>query len=353
MSTSHLIPTPVAVVGASGYSGAELIRILLGHPGAEVVCVTSRAEAGRTLAEVFPRFRGRDRADSVRFVGPDAGAIAASGAKVAFLALPHGVASEFARPLLDAGLRVVDLSADYRLRDAAVYEEFYGAPHPDPDLLPGAVYGLPEARAEAIRGADLVASPGCYPTSIITPLLPALSAGLVDPSSVHVVSTSGTSGAGKKADTALLFAECNESVRAYSVPKHRHLSEIEQELSLAAGTAVAISFTPLLAPVTAGICSTIYAAAAGGKGADDLGAALEAAYGEAPFVRLLGEGVPADTKNVTRTNFIDIGWALDPRTGRFVLMSAEDNLVKGAAGQAVQSFNLMTGQSETAGLLDL
>ncbi len=347
----ELTPIKVAVVGASGYSGGELIRVLLGHGGAELACLTSRAEAGRSLAEVFPRFRGIGGADALRFVAPDVGVIAASGAEVVFLALPHGVAAEYAGPLLDAGLRVIDLSADYRLSDPSVYEEFYGAPHPDAGRLEGAVYGLPEVRPDAIAAADLVASPGCYPTSVILPLVPALRDGLVDPGTIHAVSLSGVSGAGRKAEIPLLFSECNESVRPYSIPKHRHLSEIEQELSIAAGEVVTISFTPVLTPVTAGIYTTVYAAAKGGAAAADLGRSLTSAYGEAPFVRLLGEGCAPDTKHVTRTNFIDIGWAHDPRTDRFVLMSAEDNLVKGASGQAVQSFNLMVGFPATAGLL--
>lgn len=346
-------PIKVAVVGASGYSGAELIRILLAHEGVELACVTSRAEAGRRLAEVFPRFRAVGCADSLAFIEPEIGAIIASGARVAFLAVPHGVASEYAGALLDAGLRVIDLSADYRLADTVVYEEFYGTPHPDPGRLAEAVYGLPELYAKEITAARLVASPGCYPTSVILPLVPALRANIIDPNSIHTVSMSGVSGAGKKADTTLLFAECNESVRAYSVPKHRHLSEIEQELSIAAGESVRISFTPVLAPVTTGICSTSYATARDGATGAELSRALEAAYADAPFVRLLGENCPPDTKNVTRTNFIDIGWSYDERTGRFVFMSAEDNLVKGASGQAVQSFNLMIGLPETAGLLRL
>ena len=350
---SNVNPTKVAILGASGYSGAELVRILLGHEGVELVCVTSRSEAGRCLADVFPRYRGVGVADSLDFIDPDVDAVKATNAEIAFLALPHGVAAGFAGALLDAGLKVIDLSADFRISDAEVYEAFYGTAHPDPALLADAVYGLPEVRPGEISAARLVASPGCYPTSVILPLLPLLADGLIDPESIQVVSMSGTSGAGRKADASLLFAECNESLRAYSVPRHRHLSEIEQELSIAAARKVTISFTPILTPVTSGIYTTAYAAAGNGAGTDDLHRSLDKAYGASPFVRLLGENIPPDTKNVTRTNFIDIGWAHDCRTGRFVLMSAEDNLVKGAAGQAVQSFNLMSGLPETSGLLGL
>jgi N-acetyl-gamma-glutamyl-phosphate reductase len=338
-----------AIVGASGYSGMELLRLLLGHPGVELVAVTSRQEAGRALAEVFPRFRGAAAAE-LAFIEPDPDQIAATGAQAAFLALPHGVAAEIARALLQRGLRVIDLSADFRLRDPAVYQEFYGHPHPAADLLEAAVYGLPEVRAAEIRAARLVASPGCYPTSILLPLLPLLRENLLDPTSIVAHSMSGVSGAGRKADVSLLFCECNESVRAYGLPKHRHLSEIGQELSLVAGHEVVISFIPHLVPVTAGIATTTTAMPRGGVSPEAIGAALENAYAAAPFVRLLGMGAYADTKNVTRTNFIDIGWHHDPRTGRIILTSAEDNLGKGAGGQAVQSFNLMFGFSETDGL---
>ena len=350
---SDMNPTKVAILGASGYSGAQLVRILLGHDAVELACVTSRSEAGRCLADVFPRLKGVGGADSLDFIKPGINEIKATGAAVAFLALPHGIAAGFAGLLLDAGLKVIDLSADFRISDAAVYEEFYGTPHPDPKLLAEAVYGLPEIRPAEISAARLVASPGCYPTSVILPLLPLLADGLIDAGSIQVVSMSGTSGAGRKADASLLFAECNESLRAYSVPRHRHLSEIEQELSIAASRQVTISFTPILAPVTSGIYTTIYAASRSGAAADDLQRSLGKAYSESPFVRLLGENIPPDTKNVTHSNFIDIGWAHDCRTGRFVLMSAEDNLVKGAAGQAVQSFNLMSGLPETSGLTGL
>jgi len=266
------------------------------------------------------------------------------------LALPHGVAAEIARALLERGVKVIDLSADFRLRDAAVYEEFYGHAHPAPDLLNEAVYGLPEVRAEEIKGARLIAAPGCYPTSILLPLLPLLRAGLLDASTIVANSMSGVSGAGRKADLTLLFCECNESVRAYGVPKHRHLSEIEQELSIAAGEKVTITFIPHLIPVNSGIVTTTTARLREGVDAAEVGARLEAAYSGEPFVRLLGRGGCADTKNVTRTNFIDIGWQFDARTGRVILMSAEDNLGKGAGGQAVQAFNLLFGLDATAGL---
>ena len=338
-----------AIVGASGYSGMELLRLLLGHPGVELVAVTSRQEAGKSLSSVFPRFRGAPGAE-LAFIEPDPDAIAATGAQAAFLALPHGVAAEIARALLERGLRVIDLSADFRLRDAAVYEEFYGHAHPAPDLLAEAVYGLPEVRLEEIRAARLIASPGCYPTSILLPLLPLLREKLIDPSTIVANSMSGVSGAGRKADVSLLFCECNESARAYGLPKHRHLSEIEQELSLAAGKTVTISFIPHLIPVNAGIATTTTAKLGDGVDPAAVGVALESAYAACHFVRLLGKGGCADTKNVTRTNFIDIGWHHDPRTGRVILTSAEDNLGKGAGGQAVQSFNAMFGFAETDGL---
>lgn len=225
--------TKTAIVGASGYSGMELLRLLLGHPGVELAAVTSRQEAGKPLSAVFPRF-AKAPGSELEFIQPDPDAIAATGAEAAFLALPHGVAAEIARALLERGLKVIDLSADFRLSDPAVYEEFYGHPHPAPDLLAEAVYGLPELRAAEIKEARLVASPGCYPTSILLPLLPLLREGLIEPSTIVANSMSGVTGAGRKASIPLLFSECNESARAYGVPKHRHLSEIEQELSIAA-----------------------------------------------------------------------------------------------------------------------
>jgi N-acetyl-gamma-glutamyl-phosphate reductase len=339
----------IAIVGASGYTGMELLRLLLIHPGVEITAVTSRQEVGKPLDAVFPRFRGAP-GGRLAFIEPDPDAIAATGAQLAFLALPHGVAAEIARALLERGLKVIDLSADFRIRDAAVYEEFYQHPHPAPDLLAEAVYGLPEIRAAEIRAARLIAAPGCYPTSILLPLLPLLRENLIAPDSIVANSMSGVSGAGRKADLTLLFCECNESARAYGIPKHRHLSEIEQELGLAAGEKVTISFIPHLIPVNSGIVTTTTAKLREGVAPEAIGAALEQAYAASPFVRLLGQGGCADTKNVTRTNFVDIGWQHDPRTGRVILMSAEDNLGKGAGGQAVQCFNLIFGLNETDGL---
>ena len=327
----------------------ELLRILLTHPAVDLVAATSRAEAGRRLDEVFPRF-AKARCAALTFCAPDPDYLASTGAEVAFLALPHGVAAEIAREMLERGIKVIDLSADFRLNSLEVYEEFYGNPHPAPDLLVNAVYGLPEIRAEEIACAKLIASPGCYPTSILLPLLPLLRENLIDHRSIIANSMSGVSGAGRKADIPYLFCECNESARAYGVPKHRHLSEIEQELAIAAGEKVTISFLPHLIPVHSGIVTTTTATLREGVMAEHIQTALESAYSNAAFVRLLGRGQPADTKQVTRTNFIDIGYETDPRTNRVILMSAEDNLGKGAGGQAVQSFNIMHGLDQRTGL---
>ncbi len=336
------------VLGASGYTGIELLRILCSHPAVELVGITSRANAGKELAEVLPRFRGMESA-SLPFIEPDIEQIVATGAKVAFLALPHGKAASYAVPLLEAGLKVIDLSADFRLNSSAIYEEFYGEAHPAPEWLSDAVYGLPEVYRNRIKEARLIASPGCYPTSILLPLLPLLSAKLVDPASIVVSSMSGVSGAGRTASIPLLFAEVNESLRAYGLPKHRHLSEIEQELSLAAEQEVKITFVPHLVPVTRGIHSMTAVNLLGSVA--EIEKAYEVAYSECPFVRLLGLGGAADTANVTRTNFVDIGWHHDSRTERLIVTSAEDNLTKGAAGQAVQSFNILNDFDEGLGLL--
>jgi N-acetyl-gamma-glutamyl-phosphate reductase len=338
----------VAVVGASGYSGEELVALLARHPHVSVVALTSRQSAGRKASEVFPRLLGSPLGE-LDFVEPSAAALQASGATTVFLALPHGLAAEFARPLRAAGVQVVDLSADFRLRSADVFAEFYGGPHPAPELLDGAVYALPEILpAGALRGAGLLACPGCYPTSILVPLVPLLARGLLDPASIVINSLSGVSGAGRKADVPLLFSECNESLRAYGAPRHRHLSEIEQELSAAAGTTVTVTFTPHLVPVTRGMITTIAATPRAGAGASEVLSAWREAYAGRRFVRLV-PGLP-DSKNVMNTNFADLAACDDPRAGRLLLFSAIDNLGKGAAGQAVQAFNLSQGWDEGLGL---
>ncbi len=337
-----------AIVGASGYSGEELVSLLGRHPQVELVALTSRQSVGKSVAEVMPRLAGLPVGSAV-FVEPSSADLAASGATAVFLALPHGLAAEFAAPLRKAGLQVIDLSADFRLRSADIFEEFYGSPHPAPDLLPGAVYALPEICGDvALKGAGLLACPGCYPTSILVPLVPLLRRGLVQPDSIVINSLSGVSGAGRKADIPLLFAECNESLRAYGAPKHRHLSEVEQELSAAAGTSVAVSFTPHLVPVTRGMISTIVVQPAGGADSGRIAAAWAEEYAGRPFVRLVHH-LP-DSKHVTGTNYIDIAVRDDARTGRILLFSALDNLVKGAAGQAVQAFNISQGWDERMGL---
>ena len=339
----------VAVVGASGYAGEELVRLLLAHPHAELTAVTSRQHLGKKLSQVFPRFARLTTADTISFSDSDPANIARH-AEIAFLALPHGVSTEFAGPLLDRGARVIDLSADFRLRSADVYREFYGKNHTVPALLANAIYGLPELYRDQIRKARLVACPGCYPTSILIPLLPLIREGLIKPGSICVTSLSGVTGAGRKVEADYLFAECNESIRPYGVPKHRHLSEIEQELSLAAEEAITIQFVPHLVPANRGIITTIYASLHAEE-TNGIGSILENFCRDEPFVRLLtGEQLP-DTKNVVGTNFIDVAWRFDSRTKRIILMSAIDNIVKGTSGQAVQCLNLMRDFPETAGLL--
>ena len=348
----------VGIVGASGYSGEELVYRMLTHPHAQLTAVTSRQCAGQTVAQVFPKFSQYALARTLRFSDPNV-ELLAKQCDIVFLALPHGVAAEFAVPLNNAGVRVIDLSADFRLKSAETYKEFYAHDHPAPELLAKSIYGLPELYRGRIKDALLIASPGCYPTSIIVPLVPLLRARLIKPESIIADSLSGVSGAGRKAELDYLFVECNESVRPYGVPKHRHLSEIEQELSFAAGEAIKIQFTPHLIPVNRGILTTIYGAPTKHfSSAEEMNALAKqieetyrAAYATEPFVRLLEGKTLPDTKNVVGTNMIEFAWRLDPRTGRLIIMSAEDNIVKGASGQAVQSMNIMCGYPETAGLL--
>jgi N-acetyl-gamma-glutamyl-phosphate reductase len=343
-------PIKTAIVGATGYSGEELVRLLLGHPQVELAAVTSRQYAGQTLAQVFPRHAHDARCRSLHFSEPKA-ELPAKSAQVVFLALPHGVAAEFAGPLLDMGCKVIDLSADFRLKSPAIYKEFYGHEHPAPALLQKSVYGLPELYRAEIMKAALIASPGCYPTSILLPVLPLLKAGLVKSDGIIADSLSGVSGAGRKVEPEFLFAECNESMRPYGIPKHRHLSEIEEQLSLAAGRPVVLQFSPHLIPVNRGILTTLYLTPEKHfVDAKQVAQCYQKAYDNEPFVRLLeGDALP-DTKNVTGTNMIEIAWRVDARTGRLIVMSAIDNLTKGASGQAIQSMNILCGFPETAGL---
>jgi len=342
--------TKVAVVGASGYTGEELVHLLLAHPNVDLVAATSRQLAGKSLAQVFPRLVHDKTAAALQFSNPDPKQLAREAGLV-FLGLPHGLAAEFAKPLLSAGARVVDLSADFRVKDAAVYQDFYGHDHPAPDLLGQSVYGLPEIYRDQIREAKLVACPGCYPTSILIPLRPLIRRKAIDRKTILVASMSGVTGAGRKVEADYLFPECNESVRPYGVPKHRHLSEIEQELSILADEKILIQFTPHLVPVNRGIVTTIYADIAGNVVNMDPAVIFKSAYAEEPFVRLLGDERLPDTKNVVGTNFIEVAWKIDRRTHRLVVMSAIDNIVKGASGQAVQCMNLMLDLPETAGLI--
>jgi N-acetyl-gamma-glutamyl-phosphate reductase len=340
----------IAIFGASGYSGEELVKRLSEHPSVELACLTSRQYAGKKASEVFAWVGNRSPLTDLAFVEPDAGLLDSLGIDFAFLALPHGVAFEFAVPLLEREIKVIDLSADFRVKDAGVYKQFYKHEHRAPALLKKSVYGLPEAYRDKIRAAELVACPGCYPTSILIPLLPVVRANMIRLSSIIVNSLSGVSGAGRKADADLLFVECNESARPYGLPLHRHLSEIEQEITNAAGEKVIIQFAPHLIPLNRGIVTTIHADPVSEFTADSLREVYETAYGSDRFVRLLGSNRYPDIKDVTNSNRLEIAWRIDPRTGRVILMSAIDNLVKGAAGQAIQCFNIMNGLDESMGL---
>ena len=339
----------VGIVGASGYSGEVLVKLLLGHPRVTLAAVTSRTHAGKPLSAVIPAVRGLDR--GLTFTASDAAALAASDIALFFLALPHGTAAEFARVLVPAGKRVIDLSADFRIADLATYEKYYGQHHA-PELLAVARFVLPELTPPAWQTeARLVASPGCYPTSILVPLLPLLRAGVVTREHIVANSYSGVSGAGKKAEEQFLFCERAESLKAYGLVKHRHLAEIEEQLTLHTGAPTVIQFNPHLAPMRRGIATTITVPAAPGATIESLYAVWRAAYAGRPFVQLLPAGETPDTAHTTGTNRVDISAVHDPRTGNFILTSAEDNLVKGASGQAIQSMNLWCGFDETAGLL--
>jgi len=335
----------VAVVGASGYTGVELLRLLVHHPQADIVSVTSRQYQGQPISCAFPSLGGFCDLICEQL---DVTAIA-QRAKIIFTALPHQQAMAVIPDFLKAGCRVVDLSADYRLRDAQVYQAWY-QPHTSPELLAEAVYGLPELYRAHIKPARLVANPGCYPTSVALGLAPLLERGLIDHRTLIIDSKSGTSGAGRGAKEASLFCEVNEGFKAYSVASHRHTPEIEQTLSALAGEEVKISFTPHLLPVDRGILSTMYATQTRSLSTKDLCALYQQRYAKEPFVRVLPAGHLPNIAHVRGTNLCDIGLVADERTGRVVVVAVIDNLGKGAAGQAVQNFNLIAGLDEQSGL---
>jgi len=333
----------VAILGGSGYTAVELIKILLRHPGAKIEAVTSRQEGTPHISELHPSLTSRLDLRCEKF---DAGSLKQRGVQCAFGCLPHGASQSTLPSLLALGIRVVDLSADYRLRDPKAYQQWYGEEHHDTTNLAQAVYGLPEIYGKKIDGARLIANPGCYPQSAILPLAPLVAGKLIDPLGIIVDSKSGVSGAGRTPKLSTLFPECNESVSAYNVGKHRHTPEIEQVLSDVAGEKVEVIFTPHLMPMDRGIFTTIYANPRKDLTESELLKLYRDYYANAPFVRVR-ESLPA-TKDTAFTNYLDI--AARVVRGRLVLLSCEDNLIRGASGVAVQNFNRMFGFSETAGL---
>lgn len=335
----------VAIVGASGYTGAELLRILADHPQVEITCVTSRQHEGRSIASVFPSLRGRVELLCEALEPQEI----AGRADVVFTALPHQAAMAVIPDFLAAGVKVVDLSADYRLRDPGTYAHWYQE-HTSPELLDEAVYGLPELYRTEVMDARLVANPGCYPTSIALALAPLVNRGLIRTDSLIIDSKSGTSGAGRSAKEASLFCEVNEGFKAYGVASHRHTPEIEQTLTDLAGHEVVVSFTPHLLPVNRGILSTCYASLEDPAGTADLLALYRDFYAGERFVRISEPGTLPNVAYVRGTNYCDIGVVTDPRTGRVIVVSAIDNLVKGASGQAIQNMNLIMGLDEATGL---
>lgn len=332
---------PVAVLGATGYTGVELVRLLVRHPAVELTFLSSEQYRDRPLAEVYPFLEG---VLDARLGAPDPAVVSACS-DVVFTALPHAAAAPVVRELLLRGRRVLDLSADFRLRDAAVYARWYGE-HPAPELLREAVYGLPEVYRERLREARLVAVPGCYPTAALLGLLPLARAGLIS-EPVVIDAKSGTTGAGRGAKVEQLFAEVNENFRAYAVTGHRHLPEIEQELGLAGGTSPVL-FVPHLLPVSRGILSTMYVRSPERR--PPLAELFREAYEAEPFLVLRGEDVMPELREVRGTNRCALGWHWDAGTRQAVVVTAIDNLGKGAAGQAVQCLNVLLGMPETVGL---
>ncbi len=336
----------VAIIGASGYTGVEIARILCNHPEFTLTAATSRQYAGKALSEVFPNLLGKTDILCENLSIDEL----CSRADLFFAAVPHKTAMDLVPQLLREGKKVVDLSADFRLRDVAVYEEWYQK-HSSPEFIAEAAYGLPELYRDQIKQSRLVANPGCYPTSIVLALAPLLRAQLIDPATIIVDSKSGTTGAGRSVNVGTLFCEVHDGFKPYKVGgTHRHLPEIEQELSALNGKSLQISFTPHLLPISRGILSTSYANLSSTVSETDLQELYADMYADEPFVRLVPSGSFPATQHVRGSNFCDIGFAIDSRTNRIIVVSAIDNIVKGAAGQAVHNMNLMCGIEETTGL---
>ena len=334
----------VSVVGASGYSGVELLKILTRHRNVRIDNLFANSSAGKRLAEVAPSL---NKTLDVMLESYSIERISKSD--LIFIALPSGEAMNIVPGMLSAGKRVIDLGGDFRLQDTSLYERYYKRAHIANTELKKAVYGVPEWNADQIKSAVLIANPGCYPTSAIIPLAPLLKEGVIEPKGIIVNSLSGVSGAGKSASAEMSFAEINESVRAYKVGTHQHLPEIQSALKMLAGKQPSLTFVPHLLPITRGIYTSIYATLTKKINERDIYAVYEKYYAKAPFVRYSATAIP-EIKNVAHTNFIDIGFRVDQESGQLIVLSAIDNLVKGAAGQAVQNMNLMFGFDETEGL---
>jgi N-acetyl-gamma-glutamyl-phosphate reductase len=333
----------IAIVGGTGYTGVELLRLLAQHPEANVVAITSRKDAGTRVAQMFPSLRGRY---DLAFCEPQQAAL--DRCDVVFFATPHGVAMSQARELVGAGTRIIDLAADFRLGDPAVFERWYKMPHACPELLEEAVYGIPEINRDAIRKARIVANPGCYPTTVQLGFLPLVEAGLVDTQHLIADCKSGVSGAGRKAELSLSYCETADNFAAYGVAGHRHWPEILQGLNRASREPVRLTFTPHLTPIIRGILATLYAPLRDRDA--DLQALYEKRYAGEPFVDVMPPGSLPDTRSVRGSNTLRIAVHRPPDSDLALVIAVEDNLVKGAAGQAIQNMNLMFGLPETTGL---